>query len=337
MTLLHIVEAFGLEGANVNADLRTVRQRIIVAGESRNKRVYTPEVLLTALPLFEGCQTYNDHPSKQEMINRPERSIRDVTGWITDVQMENGALWGTRHFASNTAGNDAWALVKDVVEGRAPTSLVGASINYMGKGKTQKDGKVLIEAITQVISVDDVTIPAAGGGWMRESDTTSQDLGAWLTYEEWVSLNPAYAGRYKKEVQTLKRDEVVTEAQALANQHATRLQESQQQIEQLTEAITAKEQALAELQRQIALSDVLAKTPLPQAWKESLRNQLMRSEPSEWQNIIAGEISKSRSLSPNRVPVHGADQQVNEGLTGRSMSPMRGETAEEYFQRIGRK
>src|SRR5690348_10270816 len=55
---------------------------VIKAGDSKNRRRYPAEVLRRALGLFEGAKVFADHPSRDELRARPERSVRDVIGWL---------------------------------------------------------------------------------------------------------------------------------------------------------------------------------------------------------------------------------------------------------------
>lgn len=167
---LAFVESVDLSEAMVNTTDRTAKVRLIAAGLSQNGKQYSEAVLRKAAPLFEGVRAYRDHPTKADQRERPERSMRDITGWYTGVVYENGGLYATRHFSRTQAGQDAWALVEDIVNGHAPASLAGVSINAQGTGRSVRrdDGDVLIvESIEAVTSVDDVTQPAAGGAYLK--------------------------------------------------------------------------------------------------------------------------------------------------------------------------
>ncbi len=141
---------------------------LIRAGMSKNRRFYGENVLQQAAPIFENSRAYANHPSKSESKDRPERSIRDLTGFYKNVVYENGLLKADRYFTRTAAGNDAWEIAQDIAKGIAPSDLAGLSINAVGTGKvdTFEDGEALrVEGITSAISVDDVSVPAAGGGY----------------------------------------------------------------------------------------------------------------------------------------------------------------------------
>src|SRR5690606_24382967 len=80
-----------------------------------------------------------------------------------------------------------------VATGKAPKSLAGLSINAVGSARKREDGGVVVEAISYAHSVDDVTTPAAGGGYVEsvQGDALAQALIEAMTYDEWVSGRPA--------------------------------------------------------------------------------------------------------------------------------------------------
>lgn len=314
MSTLVIVEALDLSEAHVDIEGRTVTQRLIAAGRSKNNRVYSEAVLQGAVGLFEGRQTYANHPRRSDQRDQPERSVRDLTGWLTSVEYREGALWATRHFTRNQAGEDTWALVREIVEGRAPASLLGASINAVGQATTGDDGHVIVEAITAVHSVDDVTTPAAGGGWTplvaSDSDSLTSELLRAMTFEEWFQSRPDYVRRVQNEMKTVRQDKALTEAKALAERLTADLQHARDGISALETEREADRGAVARLRHEVEVWRVMAGVSLPESWKSSLREALLQADTSAWSAIIEGERQKARAAG-YRVAVTGAGQQVN--------------------------
>lgn len=313
------IEQLDLAEAVVNTDARTVTQRIIVAGMSKNKRLYGEDVLKNAAPLFEGVKAFANHPTKAESKDRPERSVRDVTGWLSNVEYREGALYATRNFTRTQAGLDAWSLVEDITSGRAPAGLMGASINAVGRGKASDDGVMIVESIDAVLSVDDVTTPAAGGGFALQASAGDDMLNAvlqYMTFEEWVQARPDYMKRVQGELKTIRQEEAVKAAKAEADHNRKALQEAQAQLTALT---TEREAALAEAQqarRELAIVEALAAVTLPAVWKASLREELLSIPDERWKTVIERELKKATQAGVQpRVAVHGAGAQVN--------SPMR--------------
>lgn len=139
------------------------RVLLIKAGTSANRVHYSEEVLKRAAPLFEGVKAYADHPSADERRNRPERSVRDVVGWYSNVH------WSDEHRGLvgdfNVLASAGWLreALKSAWDGGKP-DLLGFSINAAGmKSGRVVDGGHLLEGITQVNSTDVVTTPGAGG------------------------------------------------------------------------------------------------------------------------------------------------------------------------------
>lgn len=165
-----LTEAVDLSEASVDPTGHVLENVVLIReGESQNGRYYSGAVLRKAIPVFNGVRAFADHPSKQGAKNRPERSVREITGWYSNVRFEAGAIRADRQFTFNEAGKDVWALAQDIAEGRAPASLAGLSINATGhatKGEINGKQLLIVEAITGAFSVDDVTTPAAGGAYL---------------------------------------------------------------------------------------------------------------------------------------------------------------------------
>lgn len=317
------IEALDLTEAQLDAEKRTARQRLITAGRSANGRVYGENVLQAAAQLFEGVKTYANHPTRSERRDRPERNTRDITGWITDIEYREGALYGTRHFARTQAGQDMWALVEDVVEKRAPASLIGASINAVGKASRDDSGDWLVESIDQVHSVDDVTTPAAGGGFLAESATgdLTDALLAELTYEEWFEANPDFTKRLQKEMKATRQTDAVKAAKAEADRANQALTEAQHQITSLTDDNTRLAAETEQLRRKLVLEQTLRQVNLPATWEESLRARLVSVEVETWPAIIREEMAKAQSAGTTRQRVQVSESGVRVHQPPRATAP----------------
>lgn len=340
------VEHLRLDEAVLDTEQRTVRQVLIRAGRSANGRVYRPEVLQRAAPLFEGVKTYANHPSASERRERPERSTRDVTGWITNVEWREGALYGTRHFTRTQAGQDTWALVEDVVTGRAPATLIGASINAAGKAVRDDNGDWLVESIDAVHSVDDVTSPAAGGGFLPLGESARDDLTAvllgLLEFEEWYEAGKVrgFAARLQNEMKVVRQTEALKAAQADAEQARQALQEAQTKAAALDEQVVMLTQQLVEARRDLELERALRRVNLPAAWEVSLREQLMAVPTEAWDAIIKREVNKAALIPRQRPAVVGADARVTEAVSAApalaDLTPRDSEDVAAWLRRIRR-
>jgi len=327
-------------------DNRTVTQKIIAVGESANRRFYPADVVKRATQLFEGVKTYADHPSKNDIVNRPERSISDLTGWIDNVHFNESmnAIVGTRHFTTNQKGQDAWQLAKQVVFENAPPSLFGASINALGKGVKRDDGVLEVTEISRAISVDDVTSPAAGGGFDKLLASDGGIVAAVmseLSYEEWFEARPDFIKRAQNEWKQPRQTKALKAALAEAGgfkAQVERLSEDNATMRQAYEAIVSE---LDMVRRELVVIETLQKVRgLPAEWRESLRQQLVESDPDEWGTIIATEQQKAKRVSSriggDDFPVRRVQQAYKPTPIQESLAPKDGEDYRTWQQRISK-
>lgn len=356
MTTQIFSEALDLTEASMDTERRRINGVVLIrAGMSKNRRHYSENVLQRDAHVFEGSKSFDNHAGGS-------RSIRDITGWYTNVRYDSGKLIADRHYTETAAGNDAWAIAKAVIEGHAPRDLVGLSINAVGVGKKHatEEGALEIESITSAISVDDVSEPAAGG---RLKEGVNGDLTAAfyeaLTFEEWRDARPDYLERMKKHWQTIKRDDELTAALAENKDLKAQLQELQEfraakaEMEKSQTALTEAQEdstmwkakhdgVMSELllaKRELALEQSLKKASVPNTWLPSLRDSLLKAEESAWASMIETEEKKAKSAG-HRIAVTGASQQVNSPLkesksaTSFNPLPLPGEDAETWNKRM---
>ena len=158
---LHETQGRLLEAAEKTGS--TWRVLLIRAGTSGNGIHYSPEVLQEAVPLFEGVKAYADHPSRDEMRSRPERSIRDVVGWYDRVAYDDAHAGIAADFHVLESADWLRTMLRSAWDA-GKGDLLGFSINAAGtKSGKRKDGGALLEAIVSVTSTDVVTTPGAGG------------------------------------------------------------------------------------------------------------------------------------------------------------------------------
>lgn len=172
----------------------------IEAGRSANGRNYPADVLERSVPLFDKASVYIDHPSKSEEKDRPERSIRDIAGWITNPQWDpeggsesKGAVIGQLHLLESSP---AAAQIREAYE-RGNPDLVQLSIFGRIRAVPVREngsGYWNVKEIDKIRSVDLVTLAAAGGRIMdvmqsiREED--EMDMLENMTLEEILELRP---------------------------------------------------------------------------------------------------------------------------------------------------
>jgi len=209
---IHLLESAALTEAVEGKEGLDWKICLIKTGLSVNRKYYPEEVLKDAVDKFEDVKVFADHPTKTEERERPERSVRDVVGWIDNVHYGgngNGGLYGTFHALETVK----WFadLVKEAYE-RGKPDLLGFSIRAWGKDRIKRVDDQLVhsvERINRVMSVDSVTEPAAGGAFVellaseRNEEEIEMGMVEDLTLEELQELRPdlveALEAKRKKE------------------------------------------------------------------------------------------------------------------------------------------
>ena len=202
-----------LEAKSIDADKGIYEITLIKEGLTTDKRRYYPRsVLESAVTLFEGTQAFADHPTKSEMKDRPERSIRDLIGVYDSVRLDESS--GVASIKANLNTMDSKPWVRDLLNmAIESSSLCGASIHADGtvlpKGR---DGADLVESIKSVFSTDIVTKPNAGGGVERHIESERDEGGEEmkiedLTIDDFKKAHPELLETFKKEALEAKAKE----------------------------------------------------------------------------------------------------------------------------------
>lgn len=142
------------------------RIRIICPGKG-SSGVYSESNLAASVGCFPaGTQMFMDHPSKDEDMNRPERSVKDLAGrLVTDAVVGlDGALY---------AECEVYPSFNDII--REKWQDIGVSINAWSENGLDADG--IVPVFDGVTSVDFVTKAGAGGALLEvlESQRVSSD------------------------------------------------------------------------------------------------------------------------------------------------------------------
>lgn len=343
MTTTIFTEAIDLTEATLDTANRVLQGVVLIrAGESANKRDYPAAVLAASVPVFEGVKSFADHPSRTDIKERSERSVRDITGWYANVRYEEGRLIADRHFVPTQAGNDAWALAEMVATGKAPKSLAGLSINAVGSARKREDGGVVVEAITFAHSVDDVTTPAAGGSYLEsvQSGDLTAALLETMSYDEWVSARADYTARFEGEHKKVRWNGELKEATRQNTEYAARVQALEAEVSQLQESETAARARALDAEKRVLVVTTLAKVSIPASWKESLTQELLDADPEKWDGIMQREISKAKSAGHKpRVEVNVPGPQINpqpQMVVMESLAPRDDEDPVAWAERVRR-
>lgn len=157
----------------------TIRARIISPGHG-STGYYSPALLEKSAPKFEGVQAYWDHPTSVEESTRPERSLRDLAGKVSNSKWEAAGKEGPGIYADVAV----FKPFQESVEELGPH--MGMSIRASGRGKAGKvDGKeaMIVESIDKVQSVDFVTLPGRGGKVLQMFES-AREAGRAVTTQE---------------------------------------------------------------------------------------------------------------------------------------------------------
>ncbi len=138
-------------------------------------RFYPAAVLKRDCHIFEGVKMYANHPSVSEMRDRPERSINDWVGHLTEVRHdEEGNVFGRAVIL-----DDAFKQKLRNLKEAGLLGEMGVSIRGLGKTRrTEIEGHKteMVEALTAGHSADYVTQAGAGGAvQMFEADRSHYD------------------------------------------------------------------------------------------------------------------------------------------------------------------
>jgi hypothetical protein len=178
---------------NRGVALRVDREANVIKGvkvlglDSKNGRSYTREAVSQAAALYEGKTVNVDHPPRGK--GNEARSYASRIGHLEGIEVKADGLYGDLHY--NPKHSLAEQLAYDAEN--AP-QRVGMSHNVEGKTST-KNGKLVVEAITAVASVDVVADPATTNslyeaeGDMPDTTTTEPSGSGDMTWDNFVSAS----------------------------------------------------------------------------------------------------------------------------------------------------
>lgn len=316
----YFAELAELSEAQISEDGSIARVTLIKPGWSANGRHYSATVLKNAASLFEGGQAYADHPGKTERKDRPERSVRDLVGWYSNVKQEtDGRLTADFHIVQD------W--LKPVVRASVTENakLAGLSINALGETRMgEVDGKrgIIVEGIVKHNSTDVVTTPAAGGKFesllMSDGDSFTRDLlGAMPLDELKETLREARPDLFKaleKEWKTPRDDKAVSAARAEADGLKTKLASAEKKHRASEKALNEARREVAILKRALLVDRLLSESKLPKEWRDDIRAQLVGAKD---ETVMASILDREMAKANRRVRPPLA---VNGG--GKAVAPM---------------
>ena len=219
---------------------------------SRNGRVYPPEVLREAAPLYEGAKVNVNHVSKEAA--RLPRDYRDRIGTVSNVVFkENSGLFADFHYNPNHA--QAKQLLWDAHN--APGN-VGFS-HCVEAVYHQENDMTIIDKIVRVISVDLVADPATTNGLFESEET--QELA--ISNEQLAITQAPQA--------TTSNDDVNDNSDSDDTEESTETESADDRFNRLIESFEKLEERLEQLCQTLENRSVTESAPLcpPSAWQQT--------------------------------------------------------------------
>ncbi|MCP9209506.1 hypothetical protein [Streptomyces cucumeris] len=153
-----------------SADKGIWRAFLIAADIQGSSGYYPAEVLQRdgsrAFPA--GTHVYFDHPTGSEEVERPERSVRDIAGYLLDDAAFEEGLEGRGLFSRIQFTESAKPLVSELAR------IVGLSIRAAGQIEETPSGRV-VRHISEGLSVDLVTRAGAGGRLVSMTESATSE------------------------------------------------------------------------------------------------------------------------------------------------------------------
>lgn len=147
------------------------RTRIIESDVQGSSGFYPAEVLRRDGPnaFPAGTHVYLDHPTSGEDIERPERSFKDLAGYLVDGAQYEESKDGSGLFARIQFIPE----IKERIRSLAP--VIGLSIRASGEVERAPDGRNIVRTIAEGLSVDVVTRAGAGGRLVTMTESTKPE------------------------------------------------------------------------------------------------------------------------------------------------------------------
>ena len=249
-----------------------------------------------ALPLYEGMRVNVDHVDPGQ-----RRSLRDRIGLVKNVMLREDGLYADFHF------NPKHALVEQIAwdAENAPQNL-GFSHDTRGASRN-RNGRVVVESIDKVLSVDLVANPATTMGLFEDDTQDLLDLAGQRTIRDM----PAASGNQESADMDWK-DIDLDGLRKNRPELLTALQESLEKSDELQamreELKTLKaDKALRELQEAIAGScrrRASTRPTRPIVPRSSWRTCAVTADPAKRK----AKIDDRQALVANRRPTAGASR-----------------------------
>lgn len=273
---------FAEYASNAGQSLKVDREKNVIYGvklhgfASDNNRDYSPKALQGALHLYEGVKANVNHPPKENL--GAWRNYQDRIGVIRNARfVAESGIFGDLHY------NPKHALAEQLLfDAENSPESVGFSPVVKGKTSMQRNGRVLVEAISHVRSVDLVPDPATNRSLFEQTDIEEQDMLESLTVDELKAKRPDLA-----------------EAILAEQKDSADLAAKDSEIKTLREQLDAYEAEKTIRERRAAVDAKLAEAKLPEALMTEV---FLESCYDANDSMLAKLIEDRKSLAGNFKP-----------------------------------
>lgn len=164
-------ESASLSSVDAQTADRGIWRSLLIAADIQGSSGYYPaDVLIkdgpTAFPA--GTHVYFDHPTGSEEEERPERSVRDLAGYLLDDAAFEEGPEGRGLFSRIQFTENAKSLVKELKQ------VIGLSIRAAGQVEETPSGRI-VRRISEGLSVDLVTRAGAGGRLVTMTESAAPE------------------------------------------------------------------------------------------------------------------------------------------------------------------
>jgi len=298
-----LTEYASSRGIRLTAEPGLVKGVKILGLESANGRSYLKEAVARATALYEGAKVNVNHPARGKELE--PRSYQDRIGVLQNIRLgeADAGLFGDLRY--NPKHPLAEQLAWDAEH--SPES-VGLSHNVQARTSRAKGGRVIVEEIVRVQSVDLVTDPATTRG-LFEAETTEQEEESFdmkeLTLEQLKTDRPdLYEAIEKAAVASSEDASEVQKLTAQVAEQAAQVKTLGDKTKTLGEEVdrykAAEALAAEQAEKEAAVTKVLDEAKLPDALVTDIfRQQLMDAKDDEARTAL---IEDRKTLAPVKRP-----------------------------------
>lgn len=164
-------ESATLSSVDAQTAGKGIWRSLLIAADVQGSSGYYPAEVLErdgskAFPA--GTHVYFDHPTGAEEEERPERSVRDIAGYLLDDAAFEEGPEGRGLFSRIQFTESAKSLVQDL------KTVIGLSIRAAGQIEETPSGRI-VRQISEGLSVDLVTRAGAGGRLVTMTESAAPE------------------------------------------------------------------------------------------------------------------------------------------------------------------